>query len=404
MTVEEILAALQAIIDDAGGEDQPLTEEQAAAYEALEVQLAAAQRNVQIRNRHAAYHVVTNRPGQPQRNPGRGAGSLMDGFTAYLRSGQPNADISGLHVQGEQFQLAQGEGTSAGGGYTVPTEFREKMVEVRKSFGGFEAEVETLNTTKGNPLEYPSNDDTANEGDITAESAAVASGADLVFGQVNLGAYKYTAAGTGSNLPVRVPVELITDSFFDITGFLARKLTQRLKRKQAPHWVTGTGVGQPKGILAASLTADRDLDTADTPDYQDLVEFQDLLDEEYDGNAKWLMRKNPWTQIRLIVDLNGRPLVQASTEGIAGRPARTLLDRPVVIDEAAPLLSSAADTFPIAYGDFREAYILRRVGDTVVFVNPYTRAANGEVEYHAWERADGNIQNRSAYKILQNNT
>jgi HK97 family phage major capsid protein len=264
--------------------------------------------------------------------------------------------------------------------------------------------VETLQTSNGRPLEYPTNDDTANEGDITGESEALADGDDLVFGQVNLGAYKYTAAGTGTNLPVRVPVELIDDSFFDITGYLSRKLTQRLKRKQAPHWVTGTGTGQPKGILASSLTADRDLDTADTLDYEDLVEFQDLLDEEYDAAAKWLMRKNTWTQIRLIVDLNGRPLVQSSTEGIAGRPARTLLDRPVVIDEAAPLLSSAGDTFPIAYGDFREAYIIRRVADTVVFVNPYSRAGNGEVEYHAWERADGNIQNRSAYKILQNNT
>jgi len=402
MTVEEILAALQAIIDNAGGEDAPLTEEQAAAYEALEVQLAAAQRGQAIRARNAAYHVVTNRPGQARRNPSAPS-SIMDGFTAYLRTGQPNADISGLAAPGE-VRNAQGEGSSTAGGYTVPGEFREKMIEVRKAFGGFEAEVETLNTSNGRPLEYPTNDDTANVGDITAESAAVASGNDLVFGQVNLGAYKYTSAGTGANLPVRVPVELIDDAFFDITGFLARKLTQRIKRKQAPHWITGTGVGQPKGVIAASLTADRDLDTADTPDYEDLVETQDLLDEEYDGNAKWLMRKSTWTMIRLIVDLNGRPLVQSSTEGIAGRPARTLLDRPVIIDEAMPVLSSAADTFAIAYGDFRESYIIRRIGDTVVFVNPYSRASNGEIEYHAWERADGNIQNRSSYIILQNNT
>jgi HK97 family phage major capsid protein len=69
-----------------------------------------------------------------------------------------------------------------------------------------------------------------------------------------------------------------------------------------------------------------------------------------------------------------------------------------------PLLSSAGDTFPIAYGDFREAYVIRRVANLVVVVNPYSRAANGEVEFTAWERADGNIQNRNAYVILQNNT
>jgi HK97 family phage major capsid protein len=85
-------------------------------------------------------------------------------------------------------------------------------------------------------------------------------------------------------------------------------------------------------------------------------------------------------------------------------PVRRLLGREVVIDEAMPTLSSAGDTFCMAYGDFREAYVIRRVSSLVVVVNPYTRAANGEVEFHAWERADGNVQNRSAYKIPRNNT
>jgi HK97 family phage major capsid protein len=401
VTVEEILAALQAIIDEAGGADQPLTEEQAEAYEKLEVKLRAAQRSNQIRDRHAAYNTVVNRPGVPRRGGADpdAPSDLVRAFESYLRTGRPNADISGLQVTN-----AQGEGTAAGGGYLVPDEFQRKLVEVRKAFGGFAANVEVMSTTTGAPLEYPTNDDTANEGDITAESEAVASGADLVFGTVNLGAHKYTSAGAGSNLPLRVPVELLQDAAFDVQGLVSRKLGQRIARKQATHWVTGTGVGQPKGIVAASLTADRDLDTADTPDYEDLVEFQDLLDEEYDEGAKWLMRKSTWTLLRLIVDLNGRPIVQSSTEGISGRPERVLLGKPVIIDEAMPVLSSAGDTFAIAYGNFTEAYIIRRVSNLVVVVNPYTRAANGEVEFTAWERADGNIQNRTAYKILQNNT
>jgi HK97 family phage major capsid protein len=395
-TVEDVLADLQAIADVEGN----LTDEQVTQYEALEKELKAVQASTQLRARNAAYNTPINAGGGPAFIPGGRKPETLDAaFENYLRTGQPNADISGLRVTNEQ-----GEGTSAAGGYTVPAGFRQKLVEVRKAFGGFSAEVDSFTTTTGQPLEYPSLDDTANEGDITAENAAVADGDDLVFGTVNLGAYKYTSAGAGTNLPLRVPVELLQDSAFDIAGLVSRALGTRIARKQAAHWVTGTGVGQPKGIVAASLTSDRDLDTADTPDYEDLVEFQDLLDEAYDGNAKWLMKRNTWSQLRLIVDLNGRPLIQSSTEGIAGRPARMLLDRPVIIDEGMPTLSSAGDTYPIAYGDFREAYTIRRVSNLVVVVNPYTRAANGQVEYTAWERADGNIQNRSAYKILQNNT
>lgn len=398
-TIEEITSAMTALVD--GAADRSLTDEEVTQYEGLEGELTAVQRTEGIRARNQAYNTVRVPAGVPSRRPvdPDGPSDLDKAFSNYLRTGRPNADISGLQVTN-----AQGEGSSAAGGYLVPSGFQQKLVEVRKSFGGFGPEAEPLNTDTGAPLEYPTNDDTANEGDITAESAAIASGADLVFGTVNLGAYKYTSTGGGSNLPLRVPVELLQDSAFDVEGLVSRKLGQRIQRKQAAHWVTGTGVGQPKGIVAASLTADRDLDTADTLDYEDLVEFQDLLDEEYDGNAKWLMKKNTWSQIRLIVDLSGRPLVQPSTEGIAGRPARMLLDKPVIIDEAMPTLSSAADTFAIAYGDFRESYVIRRVSNLVVVVNPYSRASNGEVEFTAWERADGNIQNRAAYKILQNNT
>lgn len=398
-TIEEIMASMTAVMD--GAADRDLTDDEVAQYEGLETELKGAQRTQNLRDRHAAYNVVRTPAGVPSRRPvDPDAPSELDvAFTNYLRTGVPNQDIAGLRVTN-----AQGEGSSAAGGYMVPSGFRQKLVEVRKAFGGFSAEVEDFGTDTGAPIEYPTNDDTANVGDITAESAAIASGADLVFGTVNLGAYKYTSAGAGSNLPLRVPVELLQDAAFDIAGLVARKLGQRIARKQATHWVTGTGVGQPKGIIAASLTADRDLDTADTPDYEDLVEFQDLLDEEYDGNAKWLMKRSTWSLLRLLVDTTGRPLIQSSTEGIAGRPERRLLDRPVVIDEAMPVLSSAADTFAIAYGDFREAYVIRRVSSLVVVVNPYTRAANGEVEYSAWERADGNVQNRTAYKILQNNT
>jgi len=394
-TIEDILAEMQAIID--GAEGRSLTDDEVSKYEGAEARLAGARRTQELKARNAAYNTIpagVPRPGAPRREE-----TLDTAFEAYLRTGQPNADISGLRVTNEQ-----GVGTSAGGWYTVPPGFRQKLVEVRQAFGGLAAEVDGFSTENGQPVEYPSLDDTDNQGDITAENAQIADGDDLVFGTVKLGAYKYTAAGAGTGLPLRVPVELLQDSAFDIVGLVSRVLGKRIARKQAAHWVTGTGVGQPLGIVASSLTADRDLDTADTPDYEDLVDTQDLLDEEYEQNAKWLMRKNTWSQLRLIVDLNGRPIVQSSIEGIAQKPRRFLLGSEVVIDEGMPTLSSAGDTFAIAYGDFREAYVIRRVSNLVVVVNPYSRANFGQVEYSAWERADGNVQSRSAYVILQNNT
>lgn len=396
-TIEEITAAMTAISDLS---DDDLTEEKIGEFDALENELKQAQKVAGLRARNAAYNTVVTPAGVPSRRPATDDGrtDLDRAFTAYLRTGVPNQDIAGLYVTN-----AQGEGSSAAGGYLVPSLFQQKLVEVRKAFGGFISEADSINTGNGAPLEYPTNDDTANQGDIVAESAAPSTGADLVFGTVSLGAYKYDSAGTGGN-PLRVPVELVQDSAFDIEALVSRKLGMRIARKQAVHCVTGTGVGQPLGILASSLTQDLDMNTADTIKYVDLVGLQDALDEEYDPNAKWLMKKNTWSQIRQILDTAGRPLVQSSTEGIQGRPTRRLLDRDVVIDEASPTLSSAGITFPIAYGDFRESYVVRRVSNTVVVVDPYSRAINGEIQFLAWERMDANIQNRSSYKILRNNT
>lgn len=395
-TVEDILANQTALMDASEGRN--LTDDEVTQYEALEAELKGVQRTNTIRERHAAYvSPVTNtyvHVGTPREDDG-----LDKAFNAYLRTGQPNADIAGLAVRNEQ-----GVGTSASGGYTVPPGFRQKLVEVRQAYGGLAPHVDSFNTSDGQPVEYPTLDDTDNQGSITAENAVFADGADLVFGTVRLNAYKYTSQGAGSGLPLRVSVELLQDAAFDVAGLVARALGTRIARKQAQHWLTGTGVSQPQGLVNTGLTADNELDTADAVDYDDLMDTYDLLDPEYEQNAQWLMKKNTWSQIRGIVDSAGRPIIQEQNQGIDGAPALRLLGFPVIIDQGMPTLSSAADGNCIAFGDFREAYVIRRVSNLTVVVNPYNRANYGQVEYVAWERADGVIQNRSAYIITQNNT
>lgn len=395
-TIEDILGALQAIVDAADG--RSFTDDEVTQYEALERELEQTRRSNEVRARQTAYTTPVTAAhvhvGTPRQDDG-----LDRAFDAYLRTGQPNADIAGLRVTNEQ-----GVGTGAGGGYAVPPLFRQKLVEVRKAFGGLAAEVDSFDTGNGNPIEYPTLDDTANTGSITAENAVFADGADLVLGTVRLGAYKYTSQGTGTGLPLRVSVELLQDAAFDVAGLVARKLGERIARAQAAHWTTGTGVSQPLGLVASSLTADNELDTADTVDYDDLMDTYDLLDPAYEQNAKWIMKKNTWSQIRGIVDSAGRPIVQDSQAGIGEKPPLRLLGYEVVLDQGMPTLSSAADGNAIAFGDFREAYVIRRVAPLVVVVNPWNRANYGQVEYVAWERADGTIQNRGAYIITQNNT
>jgi HK97 family phage major capsid protein len=395
--IEDILNDMTAVMDASDGRN--LTDEEAARYEALEAELVKARRDEGIRARHAAYNAPAGAVPRTGNGRGRPEDTIEKGFEAYLRTGQPNADISGLAIRNDQ-----GTGTSAGGGYLVPTSMRQKIVEVMKAFGGLAAEVDSFNTGDGSPVEFPTFDDTANSGEIASEGSAPAGGADAQFGTVNVGAYEYASHGVSGN-PIRVSWALLQDAAFDIQGLLARAIGTRIARAQAAHWCTGTGVSQPQGLVAAALTADNDLDTPDVIDYDDILDLEDALDPAYEQNAKWVMKKNTWSQIRGIVDTAGRPIIlEEAVSGMGIRVPKTLLGYPVVIDQAMPTLSSAGITLPIAFGDLREAYVVRRVASLAVVVNPWTRASQRQTEFTGWERADGRIQNRSAFVIMRNNT
>lgn len=391
-TVEEILAAMQNIIDGADG--RSLSDDEVTKYENLETELTKARKDAEIRARQNAYQTPVNvgvHVGIPKSDNG-----LDLAFENYLRTGRPNQDIAQLRVNEGPYN-AQSAGTDAAGGYMVPPGFRQKLVEVRKAFGGFAAAAEEYNTETGNTVEFPSLDDTANQGQITAENAAVSGGADMTFGTVTLGAYKYTASGA-SNAPLKVSLELLQDSAFDVAGLVARVFGTRIARKQATDFVTGAGTTLPFGVIHNGLTADSTI-TGATISYDQLLDLETLLDQEYEQNAQFLMNKATWLILRKLKDTAGRPLILENAEsGMAQGVARFLLGYPVIIDQAVP--SNAINTKFMALGDFREGYVIRRVQNLVVLVNPYSSAASGQVEYVGWERADGNIQNRKAYVIL----
>lgn len=393
MTVEEILEALRAIVDGAEGRD--LTDEEAERYEQLEVQLATARRTQQIRQRQQAYNtpVPMNAPTIPGPEPtDQRTAEHRAAFDRYIRTGD-----KGLLAE---FR-AQSVGTDSEGGFTAPEEFRQKLVERMVAFGGLANEVETITTSTGNRLPWPTLDDTANEGEIAAEGAAGAAGADLVFGEIELGAFKYVAPGadnTGSD-PLRVSVELLQDSAFDIQGLVVRKLGERIARKQADDWVNGVGTTEPFGITTSSGASSTFAGV--TPTKDELIDALHSVDPAYRMNAIWVFNDTQLANIRKLDDGNGRPLwLPLESSGLVTTPGGTLLGHRVVIDQAfVNPTAGGGETWGV-FGDVREGYVIRRVRDVQLVVDPYTRAANGQVAYTVWARADGVVQNPNSFSLL----
>lgn len=395
MGVEEILSALQAILDGAKNEDgteRSLTDEEVERYEALEKDLITARKSEEIVKRQAAYKsvkvpaVVTGKRADDDDEVARA-------FDAYLRTGQKSDAI----------QRAQGEATGSAGGYLVPEGFRQKMIEKRKAFGGIAENAESISTDSGNPLPWPLNDDVDNLGGIVAEGAVVTTNpnADLVFSTRTLGAYKYGSGGA-SNLPLKVSWELAQDSAFDLAGFVARKLGERIARAQAADWVVGTGVGEPQGLLSAQggISGATAISSNTAPTYADLVTIVHDLDPAYREGAVWVFNDAFLEVLRKMEDTTDRPLFGSlnswSMEGAPG--GSTLLGFPVIIDQACPA-PSASNSFGF-FGNLREAYVIRRVKATTMVTLNELYAVNGQIGYLAWERADGMVQDPNAGVLL----
>lgn len=392
MDIEQITEQMTALVSAAEAENRSLTDEEVERYEALEKDLQRAQKTAEIRKRTEAY--TTAAAGAPAVITARSKGDedLERAFESYLRTGQVNADLVELR--------AQAEGTGSAGGYLVPEGFRNRITSRRASFGGIARVAEVITTETGAPLPWPTNDDTSNTGEIVAENATGAAGADLAFGQKTLGAFKFASFGAG-NAPLKVSVEMLQDAAFDVQGFISRKLADRIGRKESLAFAMGLGHlnNEPEGLIAGGAYAVT-LNQSATVTYESLLDLVHSVDPAYRDNAKFVMNDTTLKLVRKMTDENGRPLwLPEAQAGMTTLPGGSLLGYEVVVDQGVP--STGAGNKIIAFGDIEQAFVIRRVRDIVLVVNPYSSAAYGQVEFHAWSRADSLIQDENAYAILR---
>ena len=393
MSLNELTEALKGILDSVSAENRELTSEEEARCEELTGQINAARKTAEVRS--AAENLL--KPARTDLHVFAGSTAAGDEvenrFDSFLRSGG--------YVAGAEFR-AQSEGVGTQGGYLVPPGFRQKLVERRKAFGGFQNVVDEFTTSTGQPIEFPTVDDTSNLGAVVAENAAYpgADGADLVFGIKNLGAYKYGSGGA-SSLPLKVSVELLQDNAFDIRGLITRSLGTRIARQQAKDWLNGTGVGQPEGLLT-NKSVSASIASTTVPTYGELVTFVHSVDPAYRDGSVFILNDKSLGAIQGIVDGQQRPIFLPAYTGNLGSalPTGTLLGYPVVIDQAMPDIAASGSTKWLAFGKMDEAYVIRRVLGTQLVVLNELYAANGQVGFLAFERADGCVQDPNAYSIL----
>lgn len=268
--------------------------------------------------------------------------------------------------------------TTTAGGYLVPQGFSNALERALLQFGGMrQSRTTVIRTATGNQIEWPTVDDTSNEGALLAENTQD-SEQDVTFGQKTLDAYKYTSK------IVRVSVELMQDSFFDMGAFLGSALGERLGRIQNRHATTGSGSSQPNGVVTAS-TAGKTVASSSAVTHDELLDLKHSVDPAYRMSAEWMFNDATLLVLKKLKDGDNRPLW---APGIAVRePDRIDGDRYVINQSMASMEASAKS---ILFGDFSK-YIIREVlGITLVrMVERY--ADYHQVGFVAIMRFDGEL-------------
>jgi len=316
-----------------------------------------------------------------------------DAFASYVvgGAGALSGEQRSLLESRLQEQRAQGVLTGAGGGYAAPQGFWQKITETMLYYGGMmEVGCEELTTNTGNPLSWPTNDDTSNSGSWVGENADLGTATDLAFGAKTLSAHILTSG------ILKVSLSYLQDvSPVAAEGFLTRQLAKRMGRALNTALTTGNGVGKPSGIITG-LSTGKTTSSATAITVGELIDLEHSVDRDYRQGASYMMHDGILAYLRKLVDNDGLPIFQVSYR--VGEP-NTINGRPFVLNNDMDS-TVATGKKTIAFGDFRSCYVIRTVAGGQLMRLTERFADYAQVGFVSMGRYDGLVQDASAVKLL----
>jgi len=397
--VNEGLTALKSELESVKGE-QAKNAEFNAKLDKITDQVTKASEQLQEQDRKAkALEAAMNRidatGGQSKADPEKVKESKA-AFAEYLRGGESAIRGTKFKHTAEGLEIrSMSTDNNPDGGYLVMPEMADFMVTRLFETSPMRSLARVVQTASKS-LQVVIDD---NEADArwVGEGASGGETDTPEVGLLEIVAHKLEAEP-------KVTTEMLEDPFVDVESWLQGKIADKFSRKQNTAFVSGSGIGQPKGFMshsawAAAGTYERNkieqvaLLDASAVTSDGLITLQASLKEPYQGNATWLMKRASYGA---VLKLKGADNYFFSTTLLKdGNTQLQLLGRPVVY--ADDMAAIGAGNLAFAYGDFSVGYtILDRVGLNILR-DPYT--SKGFVKYYATIRSGGAVTNYEAIKI-----
>lgn len=213
------------------------------------------------------------------------------------------------------------EGTSAQGGYLVPAEFANMIVEDIRDINIMRQFAAPPIPTQSDTLHLPgltSRPYAQWRSEAATKSTTTATFTDNVFTPFSLAAI------------VGLSNELVADAALgvgaSVVNYIANLMTVALNEKEEQAFWTGSGTGQPKGVLGntgrtfAAGAGATDSQKADT-----IIQGYTQTPQGYRNKGVWIMNMGSLFEVGRLKDSFGRYLLT----DLAGSPTQLLRGRPV---------------------------------------------------------------------------
>jgi HK97 family phage major capsid protein len=318
--------------------------------------------------------------------------SLLSGLQGSGSGAQRSADVdddatlrAGNLGEARSFEFApeKRDGTKAGNPNVLSrTLYGQLIAQAVERSAIMRGGATTFTTSDANPLDFTV---------ITGRSSAAIVGENGEIPesypsttQRSMGGFKYGFASV-------VSYEFATDQVLDLVGFLVSDAGPAIGDAMGRHFITGTGTGQPRGILTDASPATATFGaTADDSTVSDaLIDLFHEVPSAYRANAKYVVNDVRAAQMRKLKDANGQYLWQSGLT--VGAPS--LFNGKVVeTDDGMPASK-------ILFADLSK-YRVRFAGSLRVDRSVDAKFSTDQIVYRFLQRADGLLVDARGAKVL----
>jgi len=407
--IREARASIKTQLDDlvnrAEKEGRPMNDDEDRQFNSwyddltkLNGRMETMQRAADLRGMQSQEPVAAPEKADPKK-------AYEEAFKSYLWGGMANLDQAQKMLLANNMQngvvkaanvTAQYGSAATLGGYTVPEGFSNELETRMKWYGGMLQAARMYRTETGNPIPWPTLDDTGNTGAwLNDEASPTITEQNLTFGQKKLEAW------TVHTKIVPISIQLLQDSYFDLVGELTNLFAERLGRVINTGLTTGDNDEKPNGLITALTAGGRVINAADdvTISRADLIDVMFHVDKAYQNrpNSAYMFHNSTLAAILKLSNGTGddRPLWQPSMR--EGEPDR-INGVPYWINNDMGEIGKQG--YSVIYGDFSK-YVYRIVGNPGVYRMDEKYIEKLHYAYLAFMRVDGECIQDNAFAVLR---